>query len=231
ERRTEERPKPDRVVHHNGEGKADRHLQRDDSHRVDQRVPHRVLPEDAVVVELTVVVEAHERSAEDAPVVAADVRGVADREDEEEQKEGHRKRDEAVAHHRLTQALRPQAPHLPLLRDRHRHVSSPVVDPLPRHLQRCAGEQANELGVSYFAAAAIFASISFTVSLPWRTAVSSLFATSVQTWRKSTWFPQPCVNCGYFTKAPRPATGLTSLRAGSAKPSEVHFFAPVLPVR
>jgi hypothetical protein len=45
-----------------------------------------VLPEDAVVVELAVVVEADERSAEDAPVVAADVRGVADREDEEERK-------------------------------------------------------------------------------------------------------------------------------------------------
>jgi hypothetical protein len=94
-------------------------------------------------------------------------------------------------------------------------------------MRRGAGKRTRSV---YFAAAAIFASMSFTVSLPWRTAVSSLFATSVQTWRKSTWFPQPCVNCGYFTKAPRPATGLTSLRAGNAKPSEVHFYAPVLPV-
>src|SRR5207249_8952444 len=62
------------------------------------------------------------------------------------------------------------------------------------------------------------------------TAVNSLLATSVHTWRKSIWFPQPCVNFGYFTKAPRPATGLTSLRVGSANPSEVHFFMPVLPV-
>ena len=86
ERRTEERPKPDRLIHHNGEGKAERHLERDDNRRVDERVAHRVLPEDAVVVELAVVVEADERSPEDAPVVAADVRGVADREDEERRK-------------------------------------------------------------------------------------------------------------------------------------------------
>src|SRR4029079_10328122 len=93
ERRTEERPKPNRLVHHYGEGKADRHLERDDNCCVDERVAHRMLPEDGVVVELAVVVEADERSAEDAPVVATDVRGVADREDEEEEEERHRERD------------------------------------------------------------------------------------------------------------------------------------------
>src|SRR5437773_835091 len=58
--------------------------------------------------------------------------------------------------------------------------------------------------------------MSLTLSLPCMTAVSSLLATSVHTCRKSTWFPQPCVNFGYLTNAPRPATGLTSLRVGSA---------------
>src|SRR5919204_1109097 len=63
------------------------------------------------------------------------------------------------------------------------------------------------------------------------TAVSSLFATSFQTWRNPTWFPQPWTDAGYFVNAPRPATACTSLRVGSARPRLIHCCMPCLPTR
>src|SRR6266576_5339636 len=109
ERSTEERPEPERLVDDDGERKTESNLQRDDGCRVDERVAHGVAPEDTVVVERPVVVPADEGPFEDLPVVTADVEGVADRKDEEEQEKRHRQRDEAVAHQRLASPLRSQS--------------------------------------------------------------------------------------------------------------------------
>src|SRR5207237_1228359 len=150
-----------------------------------------------------VVVPADERPFEDLPVVAADVEGVADRKDEEEQEERHRQRDEAVAHERLAGPLGTEPAHLPSFRDCDRHALS-FDGPSPRVPTDARG--VSPLDQPCLAAAAIFESMVFTDSLPSMTAVSSLFATSFQTWRNPTWLPQPWVNCGYLVKALRPAT-------------------------
>src|SRR4029453_19445110 len=107
-------------------------LERDDEDREHERIANRVVPEDLVMVELAIVVPSDKWAFEDRPVVAADVEGVPDRKDEEDEEEGHREGDEAVADKRLAQPLGSERPHLLLLRDRNRHLTSPYNEPAPR---------------------------------------------------------------------------------------------------
>ena len=179
ERGPEKRAETDRLVDDHREREPERHLQGNDTHRVDERVTDRVVPEDAVVIERPVVAPADERPFEDLPVVAADVEGVADRNDEEEQEERHRHTDEPVAHECLARSFGSQPTNLPSFRPCASHAP-PSAEQLPRASGRHAREHC-PVDQSYFAAAAIFASMALTDSLPSMTAVSSLFATSFQT--------------------------------------------------
>src|SRR5262249_6345371 len=166
---------------------------------------------------------------EDAPVVAADVDRVTDREDEEEDEHPHGHEDEGVADERLADPFGSPspAPH-PFSCRCGRHPPE-----RPRHLRgERGGASASPPSYcpAFFAADLIFASMPFTVCLPSATADSSLFAAVITSLN----FDPPCHTCEYeaeCVKTARPVAGFTSLLDGSASPSEVHFFIPALPVR
>src|SRR4029453_8715003 len=108
--------------------------------RRQEGVPEGMGPEHRSVEQRPVVVPADVLAFEDAPLVAADVKRVADRKEEEDEEEEHRQRDEPVPDERLADALGAKRPFPSSLCGRNRHGTPPAGSAPPRP-RRVAEEQ------------------------------------------------------------------------------------------